>query len=88
MCQDLFHVLREKGPLAEMEARRYFRQILEANINFPQNGVLHRNLKPGNMLLDAKRGEIDFGLASEVHSMNLVTPSEVRLVIREIRQGG
>ena len=69
VCQDLFHVLREKGPLAEMEARRYFRQILEANINLEENGVLHRDLKPGNMLLDAKRDEIkliDFGLASEV----------------------
>ena len=69
MCQDLFHVLRDKGPLAEMEARRYFRQILEANINLEENGVLHRDLKPGNMLLDAKRNEIkliDFGLASEV----------------------
>ena len=69
VCQDLFHVLREKGPLTEMEARRYFRQILEANINLEENGVLHRDLKPGNMLLDAKRDEIkliDFGLASEV----------------------
>ena len=68
-CEDLRHVLHRNGPLTEKKAKRYFRQILEANINSEEQGVLRRDLKPENMLLDFKTDEIkliDFGLASEV----------------------
>ena len=69
ICQDLFDVLRQKGTLTEKQAQKYFRQILEANINCEKNGVLHRDLKPENLLLDMRTDEvklIDFGLASEI----------------------
>lgn len=69
ICKDLFDVLQMKVFLAEKEARRYFAQILEANISCEENGVLHRDLKPENILLDMRNDEIkliDFGLASEV----------------------
>lgn len=68
-CQDLRHVLHHNGPLTEKRTKRYFHQILEANINSEEKGVLHRDLKPENMLLVFKTDEIkliDFGLASEV----------------------
>ena len=68
-CRDFRHVLDRNGPLTEKKAKRYFRQIVEANINCEEEGVLHRDLKPENMLLDFKTDEIkliDFGLASEV----------------------
>lgn len=69
MCKDLFDVLQLKVTLSEREARRYFSQILEANISCEENGVIHRDLKPENILMDLCNDEaklIDFGLASEV----------------------
>ena len=69
ICKDLFDVLQMKVFLTEKEARRYFAQILEANINCEENGVIHRDLKPENILLDMRDDAIkliDFGLASEV----------------------
>ena len=73
VCQDLFDVIHDRDslgrPLTEREARRYFAQILQANINCEETGVLHRDIKPENILVDMCTDEaklIDFGLASEV----------------------
>ena len=71
LCKDLFDILQLKVTLSESEARRYFSQILEANINCEENGVIHRDLKPENILVDLLNDEaklIDFGLASEVQN--------------------
>ena len=68
-CQDLFDVLQTKVVLNEKEARKYFSQVVEANISCEEHGVIHRDLKPENILLDLLKDEIkliDFGLASEV----------------------
>ena len=67
-CQDLQRVLHKRR-LTEKEARRYFKQIIEATICCQQNGVVHRDLKPENILLDMETDEIkiiDFGLASRL----------------------
>ncbi|XP_074634998.1 serine/threonine-protein kinase pim-2-like [Acropora palmata] len=67
-CQDLQRVL-QKRRLTEKEARRYFKQIIEATICCEENGVVHRDLKPENILLDKESDEIkiiDFGLASRI----------------------
>ena len=69
ICKDLFDVLQMKIVFTEKEARRYFAQILEANIHCEEKGIIHRDLKPENILLDIRNDEIkliDFGLASEV----------------------
>ena len=69
ICKDLFDILQVRATLTENEARRYFSQILKANICCEENGVLHRDLKPENILVDMLHDEaklIDFGLASEV----------------------
>ena len=73
VCKDLFDVIHGRNsldrPLTEGEVRRYFAQILEANISCEENGVLHRDIKPENVLVDMRTDEaklIDFGLASEV----------------------
>ncbi|CAH3033550.1 unnamed protein product [Porites lobata] len=69
ICKDLFDILHVRATLTENEARRYFSQILKANICCEENGVLHRDLKPENILVDMLHDEaklIDFGLASEV----------------------
>ena len=67
-CQDLGSILFDRT-MTEKEARRYFSQIIEANIKCEENGFIHRDLKPENVLVDLDADEvklIDFGLASEI----------------------
>ncbi|XP_078382991.1 serine/threonine-protein kinase pim-3-like isoform X2 [Oculina patagonica] len=79
-CKDLFDIIadlhKEHKALSEKEVRRYFGQILDANIRCEERGVLHRDLKPENILVDLKTDEaklIDFGLASEVQKEPFTT---------------
>ena len=72
-CQDLFQIIEDRykanSALTEKEARKYFSQVLNANICCEENGVLHRDVKPENILIDMSCDEaklIDFGLSSEI----------------------
>ncbi|MFB2920394.1 serine/threonine protein kinase [Aerosakkonema funiforme] len=56
------------GILSEAEALGYIRQIGEALTVVHQNGLLHRDVKPANIMLRAGKREavlIDFGIARE-----------------------
>ncbi|KAL1763625.1 sperm motility kinase W [Sigmodon hispidus] len=63
--RDFFQLIMEKGKLQEEEAQKIFRQIVSA-IKYCHNlDIVHRDIKPQNILLDAE-GDIkliDFGLA-------------------------
>ncbi len=63
-CKDLFDLITERGPLPEGVARELFRKIAQTLKRIHATGVIHRDIKDENVLVDMKTGEpklIDFG---------------------------
>lgn len=63
---NLMHRIYEKKRLEEAEARRYIRQLVSAVEHLHRAGVVHRDLKIENLLLDEDNNIklIDFGLSN------------------------
>jgi serine/threonine protein kinase len=62
--RSLADVLREDGPLSERRAAEIGIEVLSALDAAHQRGVLHRDVKPGNVMLDGDRVVLtDFGIA-------------------------
>ncbi len=68
--RDLGAVLREDGPLSPARALHVAEQVLEGLAVAHSAGILHRDIKPGNLLVG--EGDlvkiVDFGLASASHT--------------------
>ena len=61
---DLFDYITQKGVVSERSSRYLFRQILEAVQYCQTKGVVHRDVKDENILIDLKTNQIkliDFG---------------------------
>ena len=69
--KDLFDFISEQGPLAEGLARDLFSQLLETVQQCHEKGVVHRDIKDENILLDMntfKTKLIDFGSGTKLES--------------------
>ncbi|HSS44303.1 MAG TPA: serine/threonine-protein kinase [Thermoanaerobaculia bacterium] len=69
---DLEHLVREEGPLPPGRVVHILRQVCEALAEAHGVGLVHRDIKPGNILLSERGGisdfakVVDFGLVKEV----------------------
>lgn len=66
--EDLWEYVSRKGMLSETEALKYIRQIGSALTMIHEKGLLHRDVKPPNIMLREGKSEavlIDFGIARE-----------------------
>jgi serine/threonine protein kinase len=62
-------VLREKGPLPEKVALGYYRDLLTAFRSLTRLNIMHRDLKPGNILFHSQVLKLaDFGFCKSLQS--------------------
>jgi serine/threonine-protein kinase len=72
--ENLYHLVQDKGILSESIAIDYIKQIADALSLCHQNGIIHRDAHPGNMILRENSNTvilIDFGLAGNVNSQSI-----------------
>jgi serine/threonine-protein kinase len=76
---DLWHIFREEGPLNQERVLRLTGQIASALYTVHQTGIVHRDIKPQNVLIwnpgepDEHSFLTDFGIAKALNDVQRVT---------------
>jgi carbon catabolite-derepressing protein kinase len=75
--KELFDYIVQKGKMEEVEARRFFQQIISAVEYCHRHKIVHRDLKPENLLLDDQLNVkiADFGLSNFMSDGNFLKTS-------------
>ncbi len=82
--ESLENYVKNQGILSETDALRYIQQISKALIEVHKKGLLHRDVKPGNIMLRSDRSQavlIDFGIVREF------TPDETKSHTAQLSDG-
>ena len=69
-CKDLFDFISENGPLKEHRAKNIFKQLVKTIDSCHKAGVIHRDIKDENIIIDDQRKQIkliDFGSGDKYH---------------------
>ena len=69
-CKDLFDFISDNGPLKEDLAQGLFRQIVQTVVSCHKAGVIHRDIKDENILVEERQNQvklIDFGSGDKYH---------------------
>lgn len=74
----LGRIIAEESPLSEVRVIRIGAQILAALAEAHAAGVLHRDLKPGNVMIEARRDEPDFVKVIDFGIAKIQAPEEGR----------
>ncbi|GLX00619.1 serine/threonine-protein kinase [Microtetraspora sp. NBRC 16547] len=77
---DLRTLLRQHGTLPPAEAARLMAQVADALAAAHAAGVVHRDIKPGNVLIDGATGQVrltDFGVARIVHGPGITQTTSI-----------
>lgn len=73
-------IIHEDGPLELEEALEFLRQAASGLAYAHQHGVIHRDVKPENMMLEETTGRLvltDFGLAKALGAESLTVPGDM-----------
>lgn len=77
---NLLELLERDGPCDEGRARVFTRQLISAVEHMHEHKVVHRDLKPDNIMLaaDGTLRVIDFGLSNLVETVDSLLETQVR----------
>ncbi|MEX2540002.1 MAG: protein kinase [Actinomycetota bacterium] len=74
--ESLHEMIKRQGPLPIDDVARIARSILAALAHAHERGLIHRDVKPANILLDSRTGAVkvvDFGIAKGLDDRGVVT---------------